>query len=261
MKECWANEHSACKGKISREHYISQGIFEQQFIYVSGFKWCKGEKKKISIANMTSKILCQHHNNQLSIVDKAGINAIRIFEQCIPEQYRSVKTEPECFVIDGINFERWLLKIAINLAYKGDKHIGVAMTHSIPGIPSPYLLQVVFGNMPFTHKMGLYTFQHETGRYFNAGEFSMTPIHQDGAIGGFIFHIRGFDFFLSLYPGHAPPKLNTLGIEGDVANALPVYRNKVITVFNQNKNRFDVTFEWKSQLAVSSDPRYHMPRE
>jgi hypothetical protein len=247
MKECWANEHSACNGKISREHYISKGIFEQQFIYVSGFKWCKGEQKKISIANLTSKILCKYHNNQLSVVDKAGINAIRIFEQCIPEQYRSVKTVPEFSVIDGINFERWLLKIAINLTFKGDKHIGVGMTNSIPGIPSPYLLQVVFGGMPFTHKMGLYFLHHETARYCNAGEFSMTPIYQNSAIGGFIFHIRGFDFFLSLYPGHVPPKLNTLGIGGDIGNAVPIYRSELITSFDQNKNSFDAAFKWKSQ--------------
>ncbi|NQT54697.1 MAG: hypothetical protein HQ551_00545 [Desulfobacteraceae bacterium] len=139
MKKCWAIEHSPCNGEISREHYISKSIFEQQFIYVTGLNWCKGKEKKISIANLTSKVLCEYHNNQLSVVDSAGINAIRIFEQFFPKQYRSVKTEPENKVVDGLNFERWLLKTAINLTYKGDMHLGVGMTDSIPGIPSPYL--------------------------------------------------------------------------------------------------------------------------
>lgn len=265
MKKCWANKYSHCDGKLSREHYISQSIFEQQFIYVSGLNWCKGEDKRISIANLTKKVLCEHHNNRLSVVDNAGINAIRVFEQLIPEEHRKAKIPPENHKIDGLNFERWLLKTAINLTYQGDKHIGVDMTDSVPGAPSPYLLQVVFGDLPFTHKMGLYTLCYETLENFRVGSISFTPIHQDNCIGGFIFHIRGFDFFLSLYPGHAPPRLSTLGlgqdgkIENHIATALPVYRKEAITVFNQSRERFDVYFEWSNQPSVSKDPNYHVP--
>ena len=267
MKKCWASEYSPCNGKISREHYISKGIFEQQFIYVSGLHWCKGEEKKISIANLTSKVLCEHHNNKLSTVDKAGINAIRIFEQFIPKQYRSVQTTPESDIIDGLYFERWLLKIAINLTYKGEMHLGFGMTDSIPGMPCPHLLQVVYGNLPFAHKMGLYTFCYETIEKFKVGTISITPIHQNNQIGGFVFHIRGFDFFLSLYPGHTPPKLKILGLGKDkkikqhIASALPVYRKEVITAFNQNKKRMDVIFKWRFQSATSEDSRYHIPTE
>lgn len=267
MKKCWAHKYSPCSGKLSREHYISQSIFEQQFIYVSGLDWCKGEEKEISIANLTKKVLCEHHNNRLSDVDDAGINAIRVFEQLIPEEYRQAKTLPKSYKIDGLNFERWLLKTAINITYQGDMHIGVGMTDSTLGVPAPYLLQVVFGDLPFTQKMGLYMLCYETLEKFRVGSISFTPIHKDNCIGGFVFHIRGFDFFLSLYPGHAPPRLSTLGlgqdgkIENHVATALPVYRKKVITAFNENKERFDVHFEWNNQPAVSKDPNYHVPRE
>jgi len=115
--------------------------------------------------------------------------------------------------------------------------------------------------------MGLYTLCYETMEKFRVGSICITPIHQDQKIGGFIFHIRGFDFFLSLYPGHAPPKLDTLGIGKDkkvakhIASALPIYRKEVITAFRQNQERIDVEFEWKSQPAVSSDLRYHVPIE
>jgi len=267
MKKCWANKYSPCDGKLSREHYISKSIFEQQFIYVSGLSWCKGEEKKISIANLTKKVLCEHHNNTLSSVDKAGLNAIRIFEQLIPEKYRTTKTPPESYKIDGLNFERWLLKTAINLTYQGDMHLGCGMTDSVPGEPSPYLLQVVFGDLPFTHKLGLYTLCYETLEKFRVGSIFFTPIHQDNKIGGFLFHIRGFDFFLSLYPGHAPPKLSTFGLGQDgkiqehIANALPVYRREVITAFNENRERLEVQFEWQDQAAVSIDPNYHVPKD
>lgn len=267
MIKCWANKYSPCDGKLSREHYISQSIFEQQFIYVSGFSWCNGEEKKISIANLTKKVLCEHHNSRLSTIDIAGLNAIRVFEQLIPEEHRKAKTPPENHKIDGLNFERWLLKTAINLSYQGDLHIGVGMTDSVPGIPAPYLLQVVFGDLPFTHKMGLYTLCYETLEKFQVGSISFTPIHKDNCIGGFIFHIRGFDFFLSLFPGHAPPSLGTLGlghdgnIEDHIATALPVYRKELITVYNEKRERSDVYFEWRNQPSVSKDPNYHVPVE
>lgn len=250
MKNCWASNYSECSGKISREHYISQGVFEQQFIYVKGFKWCKGKERKISIANLTSKVLCEHHNNELSEVDQTGINAIRIFEELIPEKYRSNKNPPTCRVIDGINFERWLLKVAINLSYRGEMHIGVGMTDSEPGLPSPYLLQVVFGRMRFSHKMGLYTLCYETSEKFEVGKISMTSIHKDQAIGGFIFHIRGLDFFLSLYPGHAPPRLETLGLGSEngirkhIYSALPIYRKKEVISINEQGECRKVPFKW-----------------
>lgn len=267
MIKCWANKYSPCDGKLSREHYISQSIFEQQFIYVSGLSWCKGEEKKISIANLTKKVLCEHHNNTLSTKDIAGLNAIRVFEQLIPEEHRKAKTPPESPKIDGLNFERWLLKTAINLTYQGDMHIGVGMTDSVPGVPAPYLLQVVFGDLPFTHKMGLYALCYETLEKFQVGSISFTPIRKDNCIGGFIFHIRGFDFFLSLYPGHAPPRLGKLGlgqdvkIEKHIATALPVYRKELITVLNESRERSDVHFEWRNQHSVSKDPNYHVPGE
>lgn len=266
MKKCWANKYSSCNGKLSREHYISQSIFEQQLIYVSGFSWCKGEEKEVSIANLTKKVLCEHHNNRLSKVDDAGINAIRVFEQLIPQTYRKTQTPPDSPIIDGLNFERWLLKTAINLTYQCDMHIGVCMTDSIPGEPAPYLLQVVFGDLPFTHKMGLYALCYETLEKFRVGSISFTPIHKDNCIGGFVFHIRGFDFFLSLYPGHAPPRLNEIGIGQDgkierhIANALPIYRKDVISVFNENRERFDVQFKWNHEPAMSKDTNYHVPQ-
>ncbi|WP_157726485.1 hypothetical protein [Imhoffiella purpurea] len=103
MKDCWASEYSSCDGKISREHYISKSVFEQPFIYVSGFDWCKDKEKKIGLSNLTAKILCERHNNSLSFVDQAGLNAIRVFEQLLPAKYRSNSIPPKSNVVDGLN--------------------------------------------------------------------------------------------------------------------------------------------------------------
>ena len=250
MKTCWAKNISSCSGKISREHLISKGVFEKQFLYVKGLPWCKGEEKKVSIASLTSKVLCKFHNNALSEVDKAGINAIRVFESILPEKYRSLETAPFEKRINGHLFERWLLKTSINLAFQGDMHIGVGMADSLPGIPSQYLLEVVFGNMNFTHKMGLYTLCYEGLEKFRVGSISVCPIHKNNSIGGFLFHIRGFDFFLSLFPGHSPPQLKTIGldlksgIDDFILNATPEYRKTPVSTIDGSGLQKDVLFNW-----------------
>ncbi len=267
MKDCWAQAFSPCKGKISREHYISRSIFEQDFVYVSGFNWCKGKEKRVSLSSLTSKVLCEHHNNTLSVIDQVGANAIRVFESILPANCRFVTTPPDNIQIDGLNFERWLLKIALTISFKSELHIGFGMTDSTPGWPSPYLLQVVFGNLPFTHKMGLYTFGYDAVEKIRAGSIALMPIHKEGHIGGFWYHIRGMDFFLSLYPGYHLPRLSELGIssKGDVpayvVNALPEYRREKIIVLNEKRASSVVLFKWDHQSTASTDLKYYMPPE
>lgn len=75
MKTCWAQCLGNCSGKISREHPISPSVFGGDEIVVQGFPWCRDRPKKISVANLTEKVLCQKHNSDLSDIDKAGSDA------------------------------------------------------------------------------------------------------------------------------------------------------------------------------------------
>ena len=241
MKNCWAKQHSKCFGKISREHLISKGVFEQPNIFVKGYSWCRDIEKEVSIASLTAKILCQQHNSKLSRLDEEGINAVRIFEYLLPATARSVNSRPSRFIIDGHLFEKWLLKTAINISYKTDQHIGVGMAESIPGIPSAYLLAVVFGELNFTHNMGIYTLTSNYFYKFKAGSIFICPVQKDGEIGGFLFHIRGLNFFLSLFPGHHPQKLRELGLTSDdnltdyLLDAALSYRLQEIIVNTQDQ--------------------------
>ena len=250
MKDCWAKQYSECFGKVSREHLISKGIFEQQSIFVQGFSWCREVEKEVSIASLTSKILCQKHNSKFSQIDEEGINAVRVFESLLPAVARSVNSQPSKRIIDGYLFERWLLKTAINVSYKSDQHIGVGMAESITGFPSAYLLAVVFGELNFTHNMGVYMLTSENSSKFRAGNLFVCPIQKDGAIGGFLFHIRGLDFFLSLFPGHHPPKLRELGLTSSdnvtdyLLDAVPSYRLQGLIINNQNEPSQKVVFSW-----------------
>lgn len=124
------------------------------------------------------------------------------------------------------------------------------MTDSKPGIPSDYLLAVVFGDIKFTHHMGLYFLMPEHSYMIKAGSIHVYPVIKEQYIGGFVFHIRGIDFFLSLYPGHSPPPLRILGINNAVdwgdytLDAIPRYRLPSIFLSNEESKSTIINFNW-----------------
>jgi len=40
MSDCWAEPLGDCAGKMSREHIVTRGIFENDGTFVQGFPWC-----------------------------------------------------------------------------------------------------------------------------------------------------------------------------------------------------------------------------
>ncbi|MGB2222611.1 hypothetical protein [Neptunomonas sp.] len=250
MDKCWASKFSKCSNKISKEHLISNGIFEQKDIYVEGFPWCIDGFKKISVASLTAKILCTRHNSELSPIDIEGINAVRIFEELLIPELRTVKTPPINKSIDGYLFERWLLKVALNVSFKSGFHIGVGMGESEVGKPSPYLLAVIFGELNLSHSMGLYTLENSTPIFCKKSEISIAPIHKNRVIGGFLFNIRGVNFFLSLFPGSPVPSLRSLGLDEnfglhpELLNSEPKYRLSTLDVKELNREVMKVNFSW-----------------
>nr|MBV6629649.1 hypothetical protein [Oceanococcus sp. HetDA_MAG_MS8] len=229
---------------MSREHFISQGAFDEQYISVQGFEWCADEPTKVSLASNASKILCGVHNNGLSPVDDEGIYALRYFQSL---GHFEVKDGLNDRPISGFLFERWLLKVAINVSFGGNQEIGVGMSESEPGWPSPYLLAVVFGDMPFSHHMGAYLLCSRGARMVNPGAIAIAPIQKDGKIAGFYFHLRGIDIFLSLYPGCAVPSLGQLGeftFEKHVLEAATVYRPRQIVIASDQNKSAEINFTW-----------------
>ncbi|MEW5824057.1 MAG: hypothetical protein AB1766_06875 [Pseudomonadota bacterium] len=235
MKRCWAMGYGACDEGISREHFVSKGIFDQKTIFVQGFEWCRDELVEVGLSAITRKMLCRKHNSQLEVVDRGGISAIEAFEG---------RGEP---LVNGRLFERWLLKTALNVSFQGPHRIGCGMTDGGPGIPPPYLQAVVFGELPFTHRMGAYLILPDDKYEIHPGSISVMPIHRDGEIGGFLFHLRGLNWLLSLLPGHAPPALGTIGVTGipeHLLNTQPLYRVPKIHHSVNGGAFFSVEFEW-----------------
>lgn len=240
MSECWAKSYTSCDLGISREHYISAGLFDQATIFVQGFDWCP-EEKEVGISALTSKILCAKHNSILSRADEIGIRAVRTIDSTMDLAKDTLDQ------LDGAGIERWLLKTAINLSFKGSQKLGVGMLGAEVGYPAPYLLEVVFGARAFECKMGLYVL-FPNGQYlFRKGEIVVAPIQKEGEIGGLYFNLRGVHLFLSLFPGYAPPSLRELGIVSlpdHVLDAKPIYRPASIVIPKQNGAVATITLMW-----------------
>lgn len=211
---CWANYRADCNRGMSKEHLISKALFPDQTINVSGFDWCNGTEKRVGINALQRKILCSKHNNDLSPTDEAAKHAIESFSIGNSE-----------IPLNGPLLERWLVKTAVNLSIEGNHHIGCGMTESKPGWPSPYLLAVAFGDEVLCAKMGAYFLFPETQYVHRAGEILIVPISRDEFIGGYLFGLRGFFIFLSLYPGHTPPPIHTLapGLLPEPIGSAPLY--------------------------------------
>jgi hypothetical protein len=82
-KGCWAACLGDCCPKISREHTISQGLFNTDEIMVQGFPWCLNKPKAIGLASLVAKILCQTHNNALSELDSEAKRAFDVFREAV----------------------------------------------------------------------------------------------------------------------------------------------------------------------------------
>lgn len=246
MNDCWAKGRGGCAQGISREHLISKGLFDEPYVYVKGFSWCKDKEVKIGLGSLTSKILCGAHNSQLSPVDMEGIRLGRFFDS-LGANVDAVSPERKIHRFDGHLLERWLLKTAINTSFGGGEHIGVGMADSVCGKPSAYLLAVVFGDIPFSHKMGAYFFFPRGEYRIRQGQILTVPIIKNSEIGGFYFHFRGLDVFLSLFPGHSPSPLCEMGVTGIADYILTAdlqYRSSSLLVRNEGSTTAQVQFNW-----------------
>ncbi|MGP5119454.1 hypothetical protein ACTXJF_05220 [Psychrobacter alimentarius] len=223
--KCWAAYFGNCEGEITAEHLVSKSLFPDGIVFVEGFDWCKNIKK-VGINSLTRKILCKKHNNEFSILDSEAKYAINCFAKG--------KTERP---IDGLLFERWLLKTAINLSIDSDFHIGIGFTDSIKGYPSPYAVALALGEQPFAYKMGMYFLENKESFFNNPTEQLMMPMTMNNEIGLFLFGLRGANILLSLTPNdHEVPKLSNIGLYKslpvDVKDNKPVYRPHSFTNMN-----------------------------
>ncbi|RKZ75585.1 MAG: hypothetical protein DRR19_29235 [Candidatus Parabeggiatoa sp. nov. 1] len=237
---------------MSREHLISKGVFKEKKASVHGFSWCKDRFATVGIESLTSKILCSKHNNDLSVVDNGGIEAVDAIEKLIHLCNERKHSSPSSFEVislnvDGYLFERWLLKVVLNLSFQNKDKIGGM--GEVPGIPPLYLLHVVFGKIKFSHYMGVYHLVTDGSCVKTDSEIVIVPIVKDSTIGVFYISIYSIDFLLSLTPAKPPENLRSMGVSGlpnHILDAKWLYRVHEMTAAKGGIKSHEVVFNWKN---------------
>lgn len=235
-RKCWAAHVGGCSEKLSREHLISRSLFPNPTVLVEGFDWCK-EPRTVGIDALTRKILCARHNCALSTADEV-----------IARFNDTANLTAAGITISGRLLERWFLKTLVNLSIGTKDHIGDGMSESEAGWPSPYLAAVVFGSIPFTHKMGLYTLNCPESYKYRQGEILFVPLTRENRIGGALFGVAGMYFFLSLRPGHAPSTIGDMAPRSDlpshVRNATMTHRPIWLEFADKDGNSARIDIDW-----------------
>lgn len=205
MKQCWAGSLGSCAGKLSKEHLWSKGLDSQPQIVVSGFRWCRGETKVVGADALTSKILCESHNNRLSPVDSeasvffhqlstaAGLHVERR-SATQPGQWEAYET-----LVNGPLLERWFLKTAINLSLVGRSELRWHLTDTLLTKVPDIFVTAAFGEANLPSPMGLYAVASVGVPTKYEQQVSFAPTLKGGThIVGGTFEFRGLQYLLWL---------------------------------------------------------------
>lgn len=199
MAICWAKSLGDCGGGWSKEHIISQSLFDSDHVTISGVDWTGQNVKKIPISGASAKLLCRKHNSKLSPLD-SSIKKIKIaFDKYHADAtiYLTGTPMKAEYNIDGKEFERWILKTSINhLFYSPTLYSGYSLTH--------HLVEIVFGMTEFEYskKCGLYMVDPIIHQEFvnNPANVSiypvLYPINGEKYLLGTLIDIFGHSFFL-----------------------------------------------------------------
>lgn len=112
--KCWAACLGGCSSNITREHYISDGIFEGKTVLIKGFSWCK-DQRQIGFSSAVSNILCKKHNNSLSNFDHVASQLSKFLR----ENLKNRKLQNNVLEINGKFLEKWAFKTYLNLGILG----------------------------------------------------------------------------------------------------------------------------------------------
>jgi hypothetical protein len=192
-----------CDGKISREHLVSQALFPDGKLTVSGLHWCRDAPKTVGLAAFTGKILCRKHNSELSELDTTVQQTFEAFDRSmqllqVRSKLRERRWTIKTFTVNGVLLERWFLKTLINLSHAGPWIIGEG-SHSA-GMPNNELVNIAFGRAAFREKAGLYTAAHNGEQVTLRQGLSLTPKTIGNNLLAGMFSLCGYRFFLNLRP-------------------------------------------------------------
>jgi hypothetical protein len=239
--ECWAAVLGDCAGGRSREHVISDGIFDGARITAYGLKWCKDRPVEISLASAVSRILCKRHNERLSVFDAEAARLSRFLAANVLHQ-PLIESE---ITLSGYLLEKWALKTFINLGYIG----GLDQEHHTRLEPASDLVKYVLQGAAVPAGAGLYfvTGAVSTGS-FNVGMQwnAIRNLSRDAAIVGMTFTLNSVRFVVSAEPGPAEQRLAKIGLVNgvDYSKAKIYYRPAAIGLSSKTAGQKTIFLTW-----------------
>ena len=198
---CYAAELGDCSKKISREHFLSEGILkilnENNDLTVVGLPWLKREEhRKLNPASLVANILCDRHNNVLSPLDAVAIRFFKALDQ-IEQEFLNEKTacKERVFLFNGHDIERWMLKTLCGFLYSNNA--STLEGETIHWKPNITWLNMLFGTQKFPVGCGIY-YEAKIGEkrdLYQGVDFSIL-LNQNDAAGGAIIGLKENKFAL-----------------------------------------------------------------
>jgi hypothetical protein len=116
MSNCFLQRFGSCRGKLSKDHYLSEAILRQVTLgrtaTIGGLPWQPAlTLKDVGIPALQAKILCEGHNSGLSELDSAAASLFRTLD-LIDKHPESVRSPMQ---FHGPLVERWFLKVVCGL--------------------------------------------------------------------------------------------------------------------------------------------------
>lgn len=196
-RKCYASHLGSCSDRISREHYVSENLLKEiSNLEVSGFKWLKGEIKKLPTTTLTSNILCTNHNSKLSDLDAQIVNIFKDFKE-FSENYLAPQKNKKRN-INAKSFEKWMLKVLCGMISSGNasKENGIVINFEIPS----QWIDLLFSDEPLPPQIGLHIKSIINLQFEAKDQFGFSPITEKGndRIIGCKLEFRGFPFYFFL---------------------------------------------------------------
>ena len=239
--DCWAALLGDCAGGFSREHLISNGIFDDEVITAFGLAWCKERPVQIGQASAVAKILCKRHNEALSSFDSEATKLSQFLSANVLDDPLSEAQT----TLRGVLLEKWALKTFLNLGYVG----GLDPEHHTRVLPEAGLITYLFRDTEVPTGIGLY---FVTGAVSNHGYKiglswnAIRNMSDAGVIVGMTFTLNDVRFVVSAAPGPAEKRIARMGVvnEVDYSKAKILYRPANIVLLSKTAGRKTIILEW-----------------
>ena len=188
---CFAASLGDCSRRISREHYITEGVLKLfgETLSVGGMPWLEpGEKRMVPVSSLTGKILCERHNSLLAGLDQFAIRlaATVLFSSGEHIAHKNVRGN-KLHLFSGDDLELWMLKVLCGVAASGN----ATGPHGAITCWKPPLvwLQILFEEQPFPAGCGMYfpAAGHSDSVQHSAAPIAFATIgHQDNLVGAYV---------------------------------------------------------------------------